>query len=169
MKTKAYIMIFVLCILFTSCVSSPDSAYDILQRLYTNGLVLPDGYIYISGSELKDTGYISPEELGSLFYDEEKPPEELSVIESYAIYISKEKSPTELHIMKAKYRSEKDTLSRMLSRRKNILQKPEINPYSCDFLCEKPKECEVFSKGDFVFLVAGEDISRITEIIEKTV
>lgn len=166
MKSKI-IIILCFCLALFSCAQSKDSAEDIMQRLVNSGVELPDGCLYISNSEAYSQNYLSKEELYGLYYEDNKNQGELELTQSYAIYIAKGRQVQELHIIKTKHRSENDTIRRMLSRRGEILTTPEINPHSSELYIEKPKECKVFSKGSFVFLVAGDDISEILEKIEK--
>ncbi|MBR5516121.1 MAG: DUF4358 domain-containing protein [Clostridia bacterium] len=164
---RKIIIILSFCLILFSCAQSPESALEIMQRFFDKGVSLPDGFLYTSRAQESSESYISQSELGALYYENEEVPKELEVIESYAIYISKGTEINELHIFKTKYRSERDTVERMLNRRKKMLLTPEINPNSSEFLCEKVKECEVFSKGNYIFLIAGEDISFAVEICSK--
>lgn len=169
MKLFRLIMLFLCPVFLFGCTVSPDSATDIMARLTSKDIFLPDAFTYVSGSLISEEGYLSDEELGYLYYDEHKAPEELSAIEDYCIRISKGYDIHEIHIIKTRHSSDNDMIARMLERRKVLLCAPRINPNNSEFLCDGAEECEVFSKGNFVFLVAGKDILPVIEAIENSV
>ena len=154
-------------VLLSSCVNDTRSTEDIISLLSESGITLPAGFNYYKDAPLSSEGYISDSELGTLYYDNPDIPCELEVTEDYHILISKATKVFEIHIFKTIHSSDNDMIERMLTRRANILTSPQINPSSSRFMCEVAKESSVFSKGNFVFLVAGDDISEVTNAIEE--
>ena len=128
------------------------SALDVMTELGVG-----DGYIYINDSDISSFNYISSQRLGYLYYGVEKELDEIKYTESYCIYMSKSISLCEIHIFKAKYRSDVDLIMTMLESRAALLSHPQINPHSSSFLAPTGIECRVFSKGRYVFLLAGEN------------
>lgn len=159
---KMLFLILIFSLFLSGCRSVTDmTAAEIMSRLDPR-----NGYLYISDSDISDANYISPETLGYLYYGEKTALAETDYTESYCIYINKSTSPKEIHIFKAKYQSDVDKLKRMLQSRADVLSKPRINPNNSRFLCDTAIKTQVFSKGRFVFLVAGE-AAEITDNIEK--
>ncbi|MBQ4561180.1 MAG: hypothetical protein IJA55_02470 [Clostridia bacterium] len=129
-------------------------------------LEIPYGIIYKNDTDICEAEYISSEELGYLYYGESLPLAELDYMKSYCIYMSQGKSISEIHILEAKYQSDVEALKRMLQSRADFLCELRINPNPSDFFCDTKAEYEIFSKGRFVFLVAG-NTDRVRDSIEK--
>lgn len=163
---KRIILIFLLAFILSSCTVSFESASDVMDNL-----TLTNGIIYRNGSDISEDTYISAEKLGYLYYAESSPLNELSCIESYCIYVSKGKSISEIHILEAGYQSDTDTLKRMLTSRAELISKPRINPNPSNFFCDVGCDVAVFSKGRFVFLVAGNNEAKrcIEEMFDSNV
>jgi len=168
MKLSYLFIILLLSVsLFSSCVSDSRSTEDIISSLSESGISLPAGFDYYKTAPISSEGYISDAELGMLYYDSPEAPLELEATEDYHILISKAPKVFEIHIFKTIHSSDNDMIERMLTRRSDILTSPQINPSSSRFMCEVAKESAVFSNGNFVFLIAGDEISDITNAIEK--
>lgn len=127
-------------------------------------LEIPYGIIYKNDTDICEAEYIASEELGYLYYGESSPLAELDYTESYCIYMSQSKCISEIHIYEAKYQSDVDALKRMLQSRADFLSEFRINPNPSDFFCDTEAECKVFSKGRFVFLVAGDTEEKLNNI-----
>ena len=145
----------------SSCGTTFDSSFLVMQKLDT-----PNGNIYINDKDICDPGYISPYDLCRLYYGENTALTELDYTQSYCIYMSKSKEISEIHVFEAKYQSDVDKLKRMFQSRAELLTQTRINPNPSDFFCNTEAECEIFSKGRFVFLVVG-DTEQRTKNIEK--
>ncbi len=130
-----------------------------MERLET-----PNGVLYKNDTDISEAEYISPEELGYLYYGESVPLAELDYTESYCIYMSRNKSISEVHIFEAKYQSDVEALKRMLQSRADFLCELRINPNPSDFFCDTEAEYEIFSKGRFVFLIIGNTKERVKSI-----
>lgn len=130
---------------------------------------LPDGYIYSDSVDPSSERYISEEELGALYYDAKQRPDELDTVESYCLRISKTPEINEIHIVKTKYRSDNDMILRMFQRRAELLTSPQINPRESAFISNTAEECKFFAKGNFVFLVAGSNITPTVEALEELI
>lgn len=169
MKLFGLIMLFLSLLFLFGCVADPDCASDIMTRVTSGDTALPDAYTYVNGALVSEESYLSDDDFGYLYYDEHSAPEELEAVESYCIRISKGYDIHEIHIIKTVHRSDNDMIERMLERRGRLLCAPRINPNNSEFLCDGAEEYEVFSKGNFVFLVAGKDISPILDAIERSV
>ena len=148
-------------LILCSCRASYGSALDVMDRLYT-----PCGTVYKNGTDMGEEGYISPEELGYLYYGERKPLAELECMKSYCIYLSKEKRISEIHILEAVYQSDVEALKRTLQSRGDFLSELRINPNQSDYFCDTKVEYEIFSKGRFVFLTVG-DTEEITVQVDR--
>lgn len=135
------------------------SALEVMAKLNTG-----DGYLYTDGADISSVNYISLEDLGFLYYGKSAPLTETDHTESYCVFISKGIEPSEIHIFKTKYQSDVDMLKRMLQSRADILAKPQINPNSSVFISPTGIKCRVLSKGRFVFLLAGNYESTLSEI-----
>ncbi len=127
-------------------------------------LEVSNGVIYRNDTDISEAEYISPEELGYLYYGESTPLAELDYLESYCIYMSQSKSISEIHIFETKYQSDVEALKRMLQSRADFLTELRINPNPSDFFCDTKADCEVFSKGRFVFLVVRNTEEKIKNI-----
>lgn len=155
-----FLLLLVFTLFLGSCSSASHmSAFEVMSCLDTG-----DGYMYINGSDISSVNYISPPHLGYLYYGSRTELEELRYTESYCIYMSRSVFPSEIHIFKAKYQSDTDKLRRMLDSRAKLLSKPMINPNNSELLSPTGIECSVFSKGRFVFLLAGDSEEAISRI-----
>lgn len=144
-----------------SCTPDFDSAFGVMKNLDT-----PCGVIYKNGADICEAEYISTEELNFLYYGENIPLAELDCTKSYCIYMSQTKGISEIHIFETKYQSDVEAIKRMLSGRADFLSELRINPNPSDFFCDTKAECEIFSKGRFVFLIVG-NTDAIRDSIEK--
>ena len=156
---RKIIFLLSFCLILCSCKASYGSALEVMDRLYT-----PCGTVYKNDTDMGEEGYISPEELGYLYYGESKALVELDRIESYCIYTSRQKRVSEIHILEAVYQSDVETLCRMLRSRADFLSELRINPNQSDYFCDMGIEYKIFSKGRFVFLIVGDIEQRVLHI-----
>lgn len=156
---KKFVFVILFTLMLCSCQAPYKTAADVMSRLD-----ISNGIIYKNDKDICEAEYISPEELGYLYYGESTPLAELDYMESYCIYLSQGKSISELHIFEAKYQSDVEALKRMLKSRSDFLSAPGINPNSSDFFCDTEAECEILSRGRFVFLVVGDTKERTKSI-----
>ena len=159
MKKFIFILLLFFTLLLSACQSSYKTAFEVMERLE-----ISDGILYINDTDISEPEYITPEELGYIYYGEGTPLTELDYLESYCIYMSYAKAVSEIHIFEAKYQSDVEAVKRMLRSRADFLTELRINPNSSDFFCATGAECEIFSKGRFVFLVVGNTKERIKDI-----
>ena len=145
--------------MLSACQSSYKTASEVMQRLEVS-----NGALYRNDVDICEAEYIAPEELGLLYYGESTPLAELDYLESYCIYMSYSKSISEIHIFETKYQSDVEALKRMLQSRADFLTELRINPNPSGFFCDTKAECEIFSKGRFVFLVVGDTEKRVKDI-----
>ncbi len=131
------------------------------------GLIAHGSYyaIYLMDADISSPCYLAPEDLGYLYYGERGIPIEFDLVQDYCIAVSRSSGVKEIHIFKVKYLSNAAAIERMLERRKKTLLSPEINPGEADFFGTRPRECEVFHKGKYVFLIAGSNASEVKEKI----
>ncbi|MBQ3182570.1 MAG: hypothetical protein IJB24_08200 [Clostridia bacterium] len=159
MKKIIFVFLLLSILLLCSCRSAYNTAFEVMQRLEA-----PNGAIYKNDTDISESEYISSEELGYLYYGESAPLAELDYLESYCIYMSYCKAISEIHIFETKYQSDVEALKRMLQSRADFLSELRINPNSSDFFCDTKADCEIFSKGRFVFLVVGNTEEKIKNI-----
>lgn len=127
-------------------------------------LEVSNGALYKNDVDISEAEYIASEELGFLYYGKRSPLTELDYLESYCIYMSRSKAVSEIHIFETKYQSDVEALKRMLQSRADFLTELRINPNPSDFFCDTKAECEIFSKGRFVFLIVGDTKERVTQV-----
>lgn len=158
---KKFIIIFLLffTLLLPACQGSYKTASEVMQRLEVS-----NGALYKNDVDICEAEYITSQELGFLYYGESAPLAELDYLESYCIYMSRSKAVSEIHIFEAKYQSDVEALKRMLGSRADFLTELRINPNPSDFFCDTKAECEIFSKGRFVFLIVGDTKERIKHV-----
>ena len=167
---KKIILVILILTLLTACscgITSETSASDVMAKVTSKEALIGDAATYIDCADESSENYIAPEDLGYLYYNEKSAPEELSCIESYCIQISKTKQIGEIHIFRVRYQSDTNSVIRMLNRRAALLCKSEINPNESAFFAEKAPDARVFSRGKFVFLIAGENIDKMESAIKR--
>ena len=145
--------------MLSACQSSYKTALEVMEHLEVS-----NGALYKNDVDISEPEYITPEELGYLYYGESTPLAELDCLESYCIYMSLSKTVSEIHIFETKYQSDVEAVKRMLRSRADFLTELRINPNPSGFFCDTKAECEIFSKGRFVFLVVGDTKERIKNI-----
>ena len=115
--------------------------------------------LYIYGRERGESGYISPLDLGRLYYPgTESVPDELDKLSDYAVYLSAcapDGQVCEIHILKVRNRSERKVVEEMASHRARDLSRPDI---SSGFPGAK---ATVYCRYDYVFLLVSSDAESI--------
>ncbi len=161
-KITAFILCFIFLFSLFSCTTEGISADEIafkLLNLYTD---VPSCTQYIKYAEKYTSGYISPEDFSFLYTGKKTRLPEWDLIEEFRIIVSDSTDFFEIHVIKTNNATDTDELSKLLGRRKSLLEL--YNKEDGDFPAKTP---EIFTSGRYVVFLATYDNESAIRLLKK--
>ena len=155
------ILIFLITVL-SSCQKGKLSTDDLGYRLLNIYPNIPSCSQYVKNAEKYSPGYISPEDFSFLYMGTREKLPEWELISEFRIILSNSTEFFEIHIMKANNASDADEISKLLSRRKKLLDL--FIKEEGDFTAS---ESELIVKGKYVILIATDDNEAAIRLLKK--
>ena len=103
-----------------SCAMSTAEPLDVLEKIKSAEIPLPAGNIYFSSAAAGEEGYLPPSLAAAMFGGES--PEELSLAESYAFFISAGKLPSEFLVFRCYAASDTPSVASLCHARLDALR-----------------------------------------------
>ena len=171
-KINTLLLIFAILssILLSSCTKTPDiteSPTDMMARIVSHFPDIPPAKAtYFEGADILDMNYLDPEYAGFMYTgDYVENFTDLDKLESYAIRIPNGKSVFEIHILKVRNLSDVDSITDLCNKRLNLLKSGDIAGYDPELFYTIIEKAEVYTAGQYVFLLSTTDNEAVKDII----
>lgn len=173
-KINTLLLIFAILssLVLSSCSESSalnDQPMDIMAKIVSAFPDIPVAKaIYFENADILDKGYLDPEYAGFMYTGEyHESFTELDKLESYAIRIPDGKSVFEIHILKVRNLSDVESIRDLCTSRINIMKTGDIAGYDPELFYTIIEKAEVYTVGNYVFLLSTTDNEAVKEIISN--
>lgn len=171
-KFNIILLIFVILsvLILSSCsetIQITDSPMDIMAKIVSHFPEIPVAKAtYFDGADILDKGYLDPEKAGFMYTgDYVENFTEFDKLESYAVRIPDGKSVFEIHILKVRNLSDVESIEDLCRSRLNIMKTGDIAGYDPELFYTIIEKAEVFTVGNYVFLLSTTDNDAVKDII----
>ena len=153
---------FSLC-LFCSCgkVSSSSLMAHVITEI---GNVPASRLIYYSDASPETVNYLEKEQCGKIYYDSF---DINALCLDYSVMIANCDTPYEIHILRARARSDLEEIMSALYIRRDLIQQKNSAEYNTAGYEKTGKSAQVFSKGNYGFLLVTDDNQQAEKIIRS--
>lgn len=177
-KINSLLLTFAIFAIIISMVSScsgdtfvpTDPPMDIMAKIVSYFPDIPTSKaVYFENADILDSGYLDPEYAGFMYtggYVENFT--ELDKLESYAIRIPDGKSVFEIHILKVRNLSDVESIVELCESRLNLMRTGDIALYDPELYYVIIEKAEVYTLGNYVFLLSTTDNEAVKEIISNS-
>ena len=162
---KAFCLLLLLALAFTSCERKVPFATDILFDALEKEKDLPAYNIYYSDAPKYSQSIMSEDKCRSLYRDEKM----VSYAQSFACALGCDDVVWEIHIFVAKSLGDAGFIENALTKRLDTLQSKEIYIYDMDTYEKRVASGKVFRDGVVVCLVICDNTEGILDMIKKAV
>ena len=158
---KVFALFAALCLIITSCRQENKVSCALLLSAIEDcfGGTLPVcKTVYKKSASQYSREFLSPS-LASLIYYGQKRESlyELSLLSDYTLRLADGQSGAEIHVLKVRARSDMDTVEKMVLRRLDYIQNRQLMLYIPQSYPVFAEQATVFSKGNYIFLLATPD------------
>ena len=162
---KAFCLLLLFALAFTSCERKVPSATDILFDALEEEKNLPAYNIYYSDAPKYSQSIINEEKCRRLYRDEKM----VSYAQSFACALGCDDVVWEIHIFVAKSLGDAGFIENALTKRLDTLQSKEIYIYDMDTYEKRVASGKVFRDGKVVCLVICDNTEEILDMIKRAV
>ena len=155
---KKHLSIFLLALTLTlvSCKGEASSARSVAEG-YAAAMpeMAGERVIFSAGAGLSDREYLSPGDLGDLYYNGKPDAGETALLDDWCVIMAASPEVAEVHVLRVRRRSDVTAVARMVEARARVLRSPELFAARSDFFGSRPENVQVTVDGKFVILTAS--------------